>query len=318
MPPRVQGIEDISKPLQKSRLNKKGLCDYVVNVASGCLHGCTFCYVPSTPVIRTNQESLRSKGVNDPQMDWGNYLFVRESLPEKLEEQISRKRKWTISNSGQGVTLLCSGTDPYQNRRVSSISRQSIQILSNHKKRVRVLTRSPLWVSDLDILTNPQITIGMSIPHLEDDLSRQIEPYAPLPSDRYKALRQGQASGCRIFVAMAPTPPVLSRHQIHVTLSNILAIEPEVIFWEPINARGSNGRRMRSAGLAWVESVSDKQTWATDFLRQWDLVEDVASQLGCLERLHVWPDPELKKYTTDHSRIDKWLYRQTCEHWGEL
>jgi len=66
----ITGTETIVNPLQKSALNKKSLCDYVVNIASGCLHGCTFCYVPSTPSIRTQQKRLHQKGVDNPQLDW--------------------------------------------------------------------------------------------------------------------------------------------------------------------------------------------------------------------------------------------------------
>ena len=35
--------------LSESALSDHGVCDYVVNVATGCRHGCAFCYVPSTP-----------------------------------------------------------------------------------------------------------------------------------------------------------------------------------------------------------------------------------------------------------------------------
>ncbi|MFB6198381.1 MAG: radical SAM protein, partial [Halobacteriaceae archaeon] len=37
--------------LSESKLHKKSLCDYVINVATGCRHGCKFCYVPSTPAV---------------------------------------------------------------------------------------------------------------------------------------------------------------------------------------------------------------------------------------------------------------------------
>lgn len=89
----IQGNEKIVNPLQKSNLNKKGLCDYVINIASGCLHGCTFCYVPSTPAIRTRQSQLKEKGVDNPQMDWGKYLFIREEIPEKLKKVLKGKKK---------------------------------------------------------------------------------------------------------------------------------------------------------------------------------------------------------------------------------
>lgn len=308
------GKEKIINPLQQSALNKKGLCDYVINIASGCLHGCTFCYVPSTPAIRTKQLELQNKGVEDPQMDWGKYLFIREDIPELLENTLSQKKKWNETSAGRGVVMLCSGTDPYQNKQTAEITLKTVKILIKYNKRVRILTRSPLWVKDIDTLTHPNIKIGMSLPYFDDELSRQIEPQSPLPSKRYKALLAGHKAGCNLFVAMAPTPPVMTYDDFEATLEKILLIEPEVIFWEPINARGSNGKRMLKAGLDFTTSIMTKDSWAYNFLNQWEYIEKASQKLNCKKLLHIWPDPELKCYVEDQI-IDNWLYKPTIEKW---
>lgn len=292
----AKGTENIVNPLQESALNKKGLCDYVINIASGCLHGCTFCYVPSTPAIRTRQKQLQSQGVSDPQQDWGKYLFVREEVPEKLEEILSRKKSWRTTEAGKGVTLLCSGTDPYQNQATASVTRQTVKVLLKYNKRVRILTRGLLWVNDLDILRHPNVTVGMSLPNLEDSFSRQIEPQAPPPSERYKALEKGFKAECRLYIAAAPTPPYMEREHFKKHLDELMKLDPEVIFWEPINARGTNGKRMLAAGLDFTKSVMSKNSWAEYFVRQWEAIEEAADEIGCKERLHIWPDKELKGY----------------------
>lgn len=313
----VKDTEKIVNPLQESALNKKGLCDYVINIASGCLHGCTFCYVPSTPAIRTRQTQLREKGVTNPQMDWGKYLLVRENVPELLEKKLNRKKSWRVTPSGQGVVMLCSGTDPYQNKETANITRSSVEVLSKYNKRVRILTRGLLWTEDLDILTRSNVTVGMSLPYLDDELSRQIEPQAPPPSKRYEALLKGYKAGCRLYVAMAPTPPTMSLDDFKKHLEKIIAINPEVIFWEPINARGSNGKRMVAAGLDFASTVMTKKSWAECFKRQWDDIETAAQEVGCKDRLHIWPDPELRGYVDD-IRLEQWLYRPTVEKWDSI
>ena len=220
----VQGREKIVNPLQQSALNKKGLCDYVVNVASGCLHGCTFCYVPSTPTIRTRKAHLNSKGVQDRQMDWGQYLFIREEIPELLEKILRRKKSWRETDEGKGVVLLCSGTDPYQNKQTASVTQGAVKALLKHHKRVRILTRSPLWVNDLDVLKNSNVIVGMSLPYLDDELSRKIEPSAPPPTVRYKALQEGHQAGCRLYVAVAPTPPNMTLDDFKRHLEKIMSV----------------------------------------------------------------------------------------------
>jgi DNA repair photolyase len=310
----TQGTEQVASPLQRSALNKKGLCDYVINIASGCLHGCTFCYVPSTPVIRTRQPHLKGKGVSDPQMDWGQYLFIREKVPEKLEETLSRKKTWHETPAGRGVVLLCSGTDPYQNKQTAEITRRTIKTLLKYNKRVRILTRGILWINDLDILVHPNVTVGMSLPYLNDTLSRQIEPASPPPTARYNALLKAHTEGCRLYVAVAPTPPQTNLNDFTQYLEKIMEFEPEVIFWEPINARGTNGKRMLAAGLDFIKSVMTKKTWTECFIRQWADIEEAAVITGCLERLHIWPDKELTGYVNSNT-LEYWWNRPTVENW---
>lgn len=310
----VQGSEKIVNPLQESALNKKGLCDYVVNVASGCLHGCTFCYVPSTPTIRTRQAQLQEKGVQDPQMGWGQYLFVREEIPELLEKILRRKKSWRETDEGKGVVLLCSGTDPYQNKQTASVTLGAVKALLKHHKRVRILTRSPLWVNDIDVLKNSNVIVGMSVPYLDDELSRKIEPSAPPPTVRYKALLEGHQAGCRLYVAVAPTPPNMTLDDFKRHLDKIMSVNPEVIFWEPINARGTNGKRMLAAGLEFASSIMTKGAWAECFNRQWQEIEAAAISVGCIDRLHIWPAPELRGYI-DQTKLDFWLYKPTVEKW---
>ncbi|MBD2084704.1 MULTISPECIES: radical SAM protein [unclassified Coleofasciculus] len=312
----VKGSEKIVNPLQKSALNKKGLCDYVINVASGCLHGCTFCYVPSTPAIRTRQAELREKGVTDPQMDWGQYLFIREEIPERLEKTLSRKKSWHETPEGRGVVLLCSGTDPYQNKQTASVTRGAVEALLRHNKRVRILTRSPLWVNDLDILKHPNVIVGMSLPYLDDELSSKIEPHAPPPSERYKAFVKGHQAECRLYVAAAPTPPKMALDDFKRYFEKIMQFEPEVIFWEPINARGTNGKRMVAAGLEFASSIMTRHSWAERFKTQWEEIEAAAKEIGCIDRLHIWPDPELRGYVED-AKLEHWLYKPTVEKWDD-
>src|SRR6056297_1270405 len=101
----VRTGEDPTKAiLSESGLNSKHLCDYVVNVATGCRHGCKFCYVPSTPNIRTRPDMLKEEaGVDNGQKEWGNYVLYRDGLGERLDDHVGRKRTWRETERGRGV-----------------------------------------------------------------------------------------------------------------------------------------------------------------------------------------------------------------------
>ncbi|NEQ77643.1 MAG: hypothetical protein F6K23_34300 [Okeania sp. SIO2C9] len=53
-----------------------------------------------------------------------------------------------------------------------------------------------------------------------------------------------------------------------------------------------------------------------NFIKQWEEVEEAAKSIGCLDKLHIWPDPELKGYVAAE-KLNHWLYMPTIEKWQE-
>lgn len=311
----VIGEETIKSPLQKSGLNKKGLCDYVINPALGCTHGCVFCYVPSTPGVRCKSTWLNDQGVDNPQLDWGKYLFVRNDVPQILDQQLSKSKKWETTPSGKGVVLLSSTTDPFQNNRIAKITVETVKVLIKYNKRVRILTRSPIWSNYLNTLVHPNVTVGMSLPTLDDQLSRRLEPKAPFPRHRYQALQKGYEAGCRLFVAVAPTAPSMNQEDFVRHLDAIAKLDPEVIFWEAINVRGQNVQRLRQAGLGDIaEQLATKNGWANNFIQQWEYFDSAIHKLGLQDKQHPWPDTALKGCISE-DELNKWFYKPTPEQW---
>lgn len=73
-------------------LYEKSLCDYVINMATGCRHGCEFCYVRTTPAIEGRSGMLLEQAaVENPQRDWGSYLLYRDDLPERLRRELENR-----------------------------------------------------------------------------------------------------------------------------------------------------------------------------------------------------------------------------------
>lgn len=308
--------------LGQSALNHKSLCDYVINVATGCTHGCKFCYVPSTPNIRARQDMLSDRvGVDDGQKEWGSYLLYRDDLPERLGRKLDRKQKWKRSARGRGVVMLSSGTDCYQDRRTAQITRGCIIELVKRDFPVRVLTRSPAVVRDVDVFEaavarseekdGELLRVGSSIPCLDEDQVRAIEPGAPLPSARLRALQQLSERGVPVYVSMSPTYPTQSKEDFDHLLGEFAALDAEVVFHEPINPRGSNftmtidaareaGEEELADELARIHS--DREYWLEYSVRQMEWAEELGAKHGV--DVHVWPDKGVIKHT-DGSKSDE-------------
>jgi DNA repair photolyase len=292
--------------LSKSALHHKNLCNYVINVATGCTHGCKFCYVPSTPNIKTRGEMLNDRvGVEDGQQEWGSYLLYRDDLPERLGRKLDRKRTWEKTEDGRGVVMISSGTDCYQDRRAAQITRGCVIELVNHGKPVRILTRSPAVVRDLDVFkaADGLVTVGSSIPCLDDEAVRSIEPGAPAPSTRLNALERISDAGVPVYVSMSPTYPTQDRGDLRNLLRKFKErLDPDVVFHEPINPRGGNFQMTveaaREAGQDELAEelgrLRDRDRWIEYSKEQLTAVAELGEELDV--PVHLWPDKQFVKH----------------------
>lgn len=311
--------------LSKSGLKNKHLCDYVVNVATGCRHGCKFCYVPSTPNIRTRPDMLDEEAdVKDPQREWGNYVLYRDDLGERLDAHLDRKRVWEESPKGQGIVGISFHTDCYMDGRAGKITRNVVKALADHEKYARVLTRNPiLALQDADVFqgAGEYVTIGSSIPCMDADKVRAIEPRAPSPEHRLRGLKEFNDMGVNTYVSMSPTYPTQDREDIREQLERVAECDPQVVFHEPINPRGGNfemtveaAREAGETKLAEeLDALRNRGDWIEYACDHFRWVQEIGEELGL--PIHLWPDKELVKMAGDERAkwLQAWLDRQSPE-----
>lgn len=323
------GDDPTKAVLSESGLHSKHLCDYVINVATGCRHGCKFCYVPSTPAVRTRPDMLKEHAdVDNAQREWGNYVLYRDELPERLDEHLGRKRTWNRSEFGCGVVGISFATDCYMDGRAGEITRGVVSTLAKHEKYARVLTRNPiLALQDLDVFieAGEYVTIGSSIPCMDQEQVAAIEPRAPAPEHRLRGLKEFNDYGVQTFVSMSPTYPTQDKDDLRQQLKRVAECEPAVIFHEPINPRGANfemtieaARENGETDLAReLNDLRDRDYWANYAMTQLRWVQELGDELNL--PIHLWPDKQLKKHAEPSERdwLGAWWERQSPEPFGD-
>lgn len=309
------GSDPTEAVLSESGLDSKHLCDYVINVATGCRHGCKFCYVPSTPAVRTRPDMLKEHAdVDNAQQEWGQYVLYRDEIPDRLDGILSRKERWKETDKGRGIVGISFATDCYMDGRAGEITRETVRQLAEHGRYARVLTRNPiLALQDLDVFKDAgeHVTIGSSIPTLDADKVVSIEPGAPAPEHRLRGLEKFDEAGVQTFVSMSPTYPTQTRRDLRNHLEQLAACNPAVIFHEPINPRGGNFdmtvRAARGAGelelARQLDQLRDRDAWLDYSIAQFKAVQEIGSELGL--PVHLWPDRQHIKYANDE--VSKWL-----------
>src|SRR5262249_50140627 len=71
------GIWSAPAVIAENHFVYKSLSNWSFNTAVGCSHACRFCYVPSAATIK-QKPKLREYGVEDPDMEWGQYVLLRK------------------------------------------------------------------------------------------------------------------------------------------------------------------------------------------------------------------------------------------------
>lgn len=303
--------------LSESKLNKKHLCDYVINIATGCKHGCKFCYVPSTPVIRTRPEMLKEEvDVDSAQKEWGEYVLYRDDIPDRIDGILDRKQTWKETRRGRGVVGISFATDCYMDGRAGKITREVVRSLADHGRYARVLTRNPiLALQDADVFkeAGKHVTVGSSIPSLKTGQVTAIEPNAPAPEHRLRGLTEFADMGVNTFVSMSPTYPTMTLSEMRQQLQRVAEIDPDVIFHEPINPRSGNFqmtvRAAREEGedelYAALDKLESRKNWLDYCLRQFTWMQSLGESLDL--PVHLWPDK--RQMNMADFKVEEWLRR---------
>ena len=200
--------------------------DYVINPYIGCSFGCIYCYA-----------SFMGRFVGKTVADWGNYVFVKENAPELLRKEVKR-----LKNKGKGKTILFSSvTDAYQGIEAKyKITRQCLKVLLDFgfSGTISILTKSPLVLRDLDLLTKfKDIEVGLTVTTTDDKISRYFEKKAPSSSQRLKALEKLNQAGIKTYAFVGPLLPhfVANSNGLDKLFSAIAKTGTREIYVENIN-----------------------------------------------------------------------------------
>lgn len=163
---------------------------YNMNLYWGCQHQCIYC--------DSRSECYRLGDLAD--------IRVKVNALELLEDALPRKRVRGTIGFGSMNDLYMPIEKEYL------LARDALEIIQCHQFPVHILTKSDLVLRDLDILSEISKTyaaVSFTITTADDDLARKVEPGAPLPSARYKAMRVLAEAGILTGLTMMPILPFL-------------------------------------------------------------------------------------------------------------
>ncbi len=195
----------------KSVINRNSSPDLPFNLSinpyRGCEHGCAYCYArPAHAYVDLS-----------PGLDFESRLFSKPDAAAVLRAELARPgyRCEPIS--------IGANTDCYQpvERRLG-ITRAIIEVLSECRHPLTIVTKSALVERDLDLLApmaaEGLVQVFVSVTTLDRELARRMEPRAAAPQRRIETLRRLAGAGVPAGVMFAPVIPALNDHELERVL----------------------------------------------------------------------------------------------------
>jgi DNA repair photolyase len=199
-----------------------GMGFWSINPYIGCAFGCAYCYaryahryviernVTAHPEQRQLREAFETL---PPWLAFERQIFVKENAAEVLRKTLrhgSDKHLNLLKGEGIGIGTA---TDPYQPaERRFRVTRGILEVLAEHEGlRAWIITKSPLVTRDIDLLRriarNNTISVHISLITIDRDLARRLEPRAPTPEARLRALARLREHGIEAGINVMPVLP---------------------------------------------------------------------------------------------------------------
>jgi DNA repair photolyase len=195
----------LNRTVSKRRLSMA----YSINPYRGCEFGCRYCYARYTHEFLAPKERVAAaaSGIDfhDPEM-FERLIFIKENAAWLLEQELRRI-------DPRDEIALGTATDPYQPiERRARVTRALLEVFARRQGyRLGIVTKSRLIERDTDLLAEiarrNTLVVHVTITTADVELARKLEPRAPRPDLRFRAVQRLREAGIITGVLCCPLLP---------------------------------------------------------------------------------------------------------------
>jgi DNA repair photolyase len=197
-----------------------GMPFWSINPYIGCAFGCAYCYARYAHryvAERLTTSDASSASVREelaslpPWLAFERRIFVKREAPGLLRRELRRPQRYRALH--QETVVIGTATDPYQPaERRFRVTRGVLETLAEQRGlSVTIITKSPLVTRDADVLVRlaarSRLSVHVSLITTDRDLARRLEPRAPTPEARLRAIARLREHGIVVGVNVMPVLP---------------------------------------------------------------------------------------------------------------
>ena len=158
---------------------------YTLNPYTGCYHGCRYCYITS---------------------------YIKDGFKARLKDRLIANLRADLAKVRFPITIAISySSDPYTPPEgYIGIMRRVLKLLMNYNVRLLIATKSTLIKRDLDLISQFNTAVSITITTLDRYISKKLEPNVPSPSARLKVIEYICQLGIPVSLRIDPIFPGLT------------------------------------------------------------------------------------------------------------
>jgi len=196
-----------------------GMGFWSINPYVGCAFGCAYCY--ARYAHRYTAERLTAASPDDrvrdemsalpPWLAFERRIFVKHEAGAIVRRELRRPAR--LHALRRESVVIGTATDPYQPaERRFRITRGVLEALVEQTGlSVTIITKSPLVTRDVDLLVRiaarSKLSVHVSLITADRELARRLEPRAPTPQARLRAIARLREHGIEVGVNVMPVLP---------------------------------------------------------------------------------------------------------------
>ncbi|MEP6733549.1 MAG: radical SAM protein [bacterium] len=197
-----------------------GMGFWSINPYVGCAFGCAYCYARYAHRYAAERTATAAEqGTGDalptdelpPWLAFERRIMIKREAPALVRKALARQG--TLEALRHERVVIGTATDPYQPaERRFRITRGVLEVLAEQRDiGVTIITKSPLVTRDVDVLTRinerSRLSVHISLITVDRELARVLEPRAPTPEARLRAIARLRANGIEVGVNVMPVLP---------------------------------------------------------------------------------------------------------------
>lgn len=202
-----------------------GMPYWSLNPYVGCAFGCAYCYARYAHHYRVTRaldaaggragddDTLAELATLPPWLAFERRVLVKGDAPALVRAALRPGTAVHRALTGGATVVVGTATDPYQPaERRFRLTRGVLEAFAAQRGlSVVIITKSPLVTRDVDVLRaiadRSRLSVHVSLITVDRELARRLEPRAPTPEARLRAVRRLRAAGITVVVNCMPVLP---------------------------------------------------------------------------------------------------------------